>query len=68
MSDKEEYIRRLDKIERDLEWIIQYLMIKDSSIPTQTSSNVCRKCGMDFTYNQSYLCSALDCPKMLRAT
>jgi hypothetical protein len=68
MSDKEEYIRRLDKIERDLEWIIQYLMIKGSSIPTQTSSNVCRKCGMDFTHNQSYMCGALDCPKMLRAT
>ena len=30
MSDKhEEYIKRLDKIERDLSWIIQYLLKKD---------------------------------------
>lgn len=29
MSDREEYMAKLDKIQRDLNWIIRYLMKRD---------------------------------------
>jgi hypothetical protein len=32
MSDHKKYNRRLDKIERDLDWIIQHLMKKDQPV------------------------------------
>lgn len=71
MSDKhEEYIRRLDKIERDLSWIIQYLLKKDepSQIPPylppdlNTYKTHCAKCGMSFEGVTGYWCPEPDCP------
>ena len=69
MSDKEEYIRRLDKIERDLEWIIQYLLKKD--IPAEPSPyvpSICHKCGMNWSGVMGYVCASQDCPMQFKAT
>ena len=70
MSDKhEEYIKRLDKIERDLSWIIQYLLKKDQPFnpppfnpPLEIYKTHCARCGMNFEGITSYLCSHSDCP------
>ena len=81
MSDKDEYIRRLDKIERDLEWIIRYLLKKDVTIPpapyipplsdpdpNYSAQPICSKCGMDFSGVMGYVCSNVDCPVQLKVT
>ena len=79
MSDKDEYIRRLDKIERDLEWIIRYLLKKDVTIqpspykpppadhdPTYWAQQTCSKCGMKWNGVMGYVCSNVDCPVQLK--
>ena len=81
MSDKDEYIRRLDKIERDLEWIIKYLLRKD--VPIQPSPykpppsdhdsiyfalTTCSKCGMKWNGPMGYVCPSQDCPVQFKAT
>ena len=76
MSDKDEYIRRLDKIERDIEWIIQYLLKTNepSSPPpyvppvTPKASTICSKCGMKWEGVMSYYCSSINCPVQYTAT
>jgi len=81
MSDKDEYIRRLDKIERDLEWIIKYLLRKDVPIqpspykpppadhdPTYWAQATCRKCGMNWSGTMGYVCPSQDCPMQFKAT
>lgn len=77
MSDKhEEYIKRLDKIERDLSWIIQYLLKKEDphQIPPSwpTSPKIykthCTKCGMTFEGVTSYWCSEPTCPIFTKTT
>lgn len=70
MSDKEEYIRRLDKIERDLQWLIQYTLKKDNPLqpPPFTTPNTyktgdrCYICGIDFSQNTGYVCASQYCP------
>lgn len=82
MSDKEEFIRlhrRLDKIERDLEWIIQYLLKKDIPIqpspyippspdPNYWAQTICKKCGMNWSGVMGYVCASQDCPMQFKAT
>jgi nitrogenase molybdenum-iron protein alpha/beta subunit len=73
MSDKEEYIRRLDKIERDLEWIIQYLSKKDVPVqpspdPNYWAQTICKKCGMNWSGVMGYVCASQDCPMQFKAT
>lgn len=78
MSKHEEYIERLDRIERDLQWIIQYLLKKDQPISPPpynpiypgigTASTNCAKCGMSFDGVTGYVCYQQDCPKFLRVT
>jgi hypothetical protein len=69
MSDKhKEYIKRLDKIERDISWIIQYLLKRDKPIsqppyiPTYESNTTCSKCGLTFDRTTSYWCINNECP------
>ena len=71
MSDKhEEYINRLDKIERDISWIIQYLLKKDEPFQIPPSfppaleiyKTHCTKCGMTFEGVTGYWCPQADCP------
>ena len=81
MSDKDEYIRRLDNIERNLEWIIKYLLRKDVPIqpspykpppadhdPTYWAKTTCRKCGMEWNGPMGYVCPSQDCPVQFKAT
>lgn len=74
MSDKEEYIRRLDKIERDIRWIIQYLMKQDRSIqpppyvPPSAKLTTCSKCGVDWDGAMGYACTRSDCVMQFKAT
>jgi len=77
MSDKhEEYVKRLDKIEKDLSWIIQHLLKKDE--PFQTTPYLpsdpnkykthCVKCGMSFEGAISYWCPEPTCPTFTKTT
>lgn len=77
MSDKEEYMARLDKIERDLSWIIQYLLKKDESIPIppynpyqpyQYPSTICPKCNLNMKDRTGYVCPNMDCPTQPKIT
>jgi len=76
VSDKDEYIQILDKIERDLEWIIQYLLKKEAAIqpspyippspdpyPNYGTQTICERCGMNWSGTMEYVCaSRQDCP------
>lgn len=78
MSDKEEYLERLDKIQRDLNWIIGYLLKRDEpqhfpppydpNYPGIGSSNMCSKCGLNFFGMIGYVCSVPNCPTFARTT
>ena len=71
MSDKhEEYIKRLDKIESDLSWIIQYLLKKEQlfSPPLQIYKTYCNKCGMTFEDVTGYWCPQANCPIFTKTT
>ena len=82
MSDKEEYLKRLDKIQRDLDWIIQYLLKRDEpkSLPPYNPYNpnypgigvsnalTCGKCGLNFSGTTNYACHIPDCPTFVRTT
>lgn len=71
MSNKhEEYIKRLDKIERDLSWIIQYLLKKDQPFnpPLEIYKTHCNKCGMTFEGATSYWCPEPMCPTFTKTT
>jgi hypothetical protein len=76
MSDKhEEYIKRLDKIERDISWIIQYLIKKDEpfQIPPYNpydlnKTQLCSKCGMEFKGSTGYYCPNQTCPIFSKTT
>jgi hypothetical protein len=71
MSDKDEYIRRLEKIERDIEWLIQYLSKENEPSPPTPyippaapfqSTSVCSKCGINWEGSMGYYCASLNCP------
>lgn len=63
MAD-DKYTKRLDKIERDIEWIIQYLLKKDHplQIPPYNPSTICPKCGMNWDGIMGYVCMNQPCP------
>jgi hypothetical protein len=78
MSEHDEYIKRLDKIERDLSWIVQYLLKKDECVnpppfnPTPPiypiADSKCPKCSINLAQSMSYYCSRSDCPTGLGGT
>jgi len=79
MNKKDKYIKRLDKIERDLSWVIQYMLKKDQSvspppyIPTTTfppnlAKDTCPKCGIDISGPIGYVCQDINCPVGLGPT
>ena len=78
MSDKEEYMKKLDDIQRDINWIIQYLIKRDEPIqpppfmPLPDNLKIyqtnCAKCGMSFEGSTSYYCAKPDCPTFTKTT
>lgn len=70
---KNEYTERLDKIQRDVDWIIQYLLKRDEPVQpppytAPTSTTRCAKCGMSFEGITGYYCSDPRCPTFPRTT
>ena len=69
MEDKE-FTERLKKIERDVEWLIQYLLKKDEPTPVPpfipdypyNRETRCSKCGMVFSGITGYSCPDAQCP------
>lgn len=65
-----EYIKRLDKLQRDITWIMHHLLTKDQPIqsppyvPSYPYNNEirCSKCGMVFSGITSYSCADSHCP------
>lgn len=76
MSDKEEYMKKLDDIQRDVNWIIQYLIKRDEPVqsPPYIPDNLkvyqtkCAKCGMTFEGMVGYHCSDSQCPTFTKTT
>ena len=73
MNDKEEYLKRLDKIQRDLDWITRHLLQKNDNrwpdlppynpnYPGVGNTSTCNRCGLDFSYTTSYSCQDSMCP------
>lgn len=75
MTDKEEYIKRLDKIQNDLDLLreelrvfIRYTLKKDvPSFPNVPNydpypSTICPKCGMEWKGVMGYVCTNQPCP------
>jgi hypothetical protein len=77
MAEHEEYIERLDKIEKNIDWIITYLLRKDLPVipPAYTPDKfkfpepniiptllTCSKCGINLSPTMSYSCMHSDCP------
>jgi hypothetical protein len=71
MSDIEE---RLKNIERDIAWIVSYLMEKDEPIqqprkvPEFEKVSVCSLCDMEWKGTMSYSCSNMSCPMQVKAS
>lgn len=78
MNDKQEYMEKLDKIQRDLDWVIQYLLKKDQPVQPPpfnpdypgwgSTRTICSKCGMEFNGVTSYYCANNDCPVQVKTT
>jgi hypothetical protein len=77
MSDKREYMKRLNgieerlsRIENDLRLILQNQQIesapwnipKPSPTPWNEPKSVCSKCGMEFSSITGYACMNMSCP------
>jgi hypothetical protein len=82
MTDEKDINERLGDIERDLRWIIQYLLKRDQPIqpppyipsdrtkPTLTWPNtvMCSRCGMNFSGSMGYVCTDKNCPTQMNIT
>lgn len=83
MTDEKDINERLGDIERDLSWIIQYLLKRDQpiqpppyipnsfpTIPTLTwpDKTYCSKCGMNWSGAMGYVCNDQKCPIQLKTT
>ena len=70
---KEEYLKRLDKLQRDVEWITQYLLKRDMPIqpppynPNDYSTR-CSKCGLVFSGITGYYCQDSQCPTFAKTS
>ena len=70
-------MKKMDEIQRDINWIIQYLMKKDEPIqpppympnePVKLMPTICNKCGMKFWGTTGYRCPNSDCPIFIKTT
>lgn len=75
MSDKEEYMAKLDKLQRDVDWIISYLLKMNVSIqpppfipPSTKLTSVCSQCGVEWIGAMGYVCTRSDCVMQFKAT
>lgn len=69
MSDE-----KLDKLQRDVDWIIQYLLKRDNPIqpppynPNTTLQSTCPTCGMNWEPVMGYVCFNDNCPMQSKIT
>lgn len=76
MSDKDEYMAKLDKLQRDVDWIISYLLKMNAPIQpiqpapyiTYDTATKCSKCGMEWKGVMGYVCSDMNCPVQMKIT
>lgn len=81
MTDEKDINERLGDIERDLRWIIQYLLKRDQPIqpppyipnyqPVQLNwpnTVMCSRCGMNFSGSMGYVCTDKNCPTQMNIT
>lgn len=75
----DEISKRLEKIERDVSWIVRYMLARDSRpspppyIPNPTVPNwpnkvYCPKCGMEWSGVMGYVCMDQSCPIQMKVT
>lgn len=61
MSDKKEYIERLERIEKKLDQLISKKQYYDTL-------NICSVCGKRWDYVEAYYCINSNCPKHATTT
>lgn len=78
MSDKS-YHEKLDEIQRDLAWIVQYLLKMNQPIQPPPYNpwpggimpvlpRKCPRCGLDLSGAMAYVCNDQQCPTFARVT
>ena len=84
MSEDDDIKERLTRIERDISWLIQYLLKKDqplqpppyipngfstpTTVPTWSDKVCCARCGMDLSGSIGYVCNDMKCPTQTKIT
>lgn len=82
MNEENDINSRLERIERDLSWIIQYLLKRDQltqyiptpfptmppTVPNWPNKVYCPKCGMDLSGVMGFVCSDPKCPTQMKIT
>ncbi len=69
---------RLDNLERDVRWLVQYVMQLNrplqpppyipNPVPTQLDSTTCSTCGMLWSGAIGYVCLNQNCPIQMKVT
>lgn len=52
---------KIDKLQRDVDWITQYLLKKDQP-PPHAPTATCSRCGMNWSGSMGYVCYNSECP------